>query len=77
MDDRGSAQQDGVVREWPDRGPWGNVFNKLLCVLAVAGIGLSVWAFVMEFIDLRDRGRAGITSRRRAAASSTPTPSSG
>lgn len=58
MDERGSAQRDEVVREWPDRGPWGNVFNKLLCVLAVAGIGLSVWAFVMEFIDLRDRGES-------------------
>ncbi|MFD6279993.1 hypothetical protein ACFWFI_31170 [Streptomyces sp. NPDC060209] len=64
VDERGNEQEDGVVREWPDRGPWGNIFNKLLCVLAVAGIGLSVWAFVMEFIDLRDRGE----SRERITA---------
>ncbi|WP_234351819.1 hypothetical protein [Streptomyces sp. NRRL S-4] len=64
MDERGSEQQDGLVREWPDRGLWGNASNMLLCVLAVAGIGLSGWAFVMEFIDLRDRGE----SRERISA---------
>lgn len=64
VDERGSAQQGGAAREWPDRGPWGNASNKLLCVLAVAGIGLSVWAFALELIDLRDRSE----SRERITA---------
>ncbi|MFD9501004.1 hypothetical protein [Streptomyces sp. NPDC060035] len=58
MDDRSSAQQASAVRERPDGGPWRNAFNTLLCVLAVAGIGLSGWAFAMEFIDLRDRSES-------------------
>ncbi|MFJ8888671.1 hypothetical protein ACIRJR_35460 [Streptomyces sp. NPDC102402] len=64
VDDRGSEQQESGIREWPDHGPWGNAFNILLCVLAVAGIGLSGWALVMEVVDLRDRGE----SRERIAA---------
>ena len=64
MNDRGSEQEESGIREWPDRGPWGNAFNIMLCVLAVAAIGLSGWALVMEVIDLRDRGE----SRERITA---------
>lgn len=55
MDDSRGAQPEGEPRPLPERGRGRDVVNKLLCVLAVVGIGLSIWAFVQEFIDLRDR----------------------
>ncbi|WP_326698851.1 hypothetical protein OG909_16985 [Streptomyces sp. NBC_01754] len=46
------------MRRRPGRGPRRELANKLLCVLAVAGTGLSLWAFTLEFTDHRDRAES-------------------
>ncbi|MEU4265665.1 hypothetical protein ACYCCF_15830 [Streptomyces argenteolus] len=54
MDDqRGARPPEESVR-----GPWRNALNTLFCVVAVAGLGLSAWAFVLQFIDIRDRAES-------------------
>lgn len=58
MDDLREAQPDRAPGLLPERGRRRDAVNKLLCVLAVAGIGLSLWAFVQEVVDLRARSES-------------------
>ncbi|MFF4163681.1 hypothetical protein [Streptomyces sp. NPDC001741] len=58
MDDLRGPQQAEPPELSPWCGRWRGATNKLLCVLAVAGIGLSLWVFVQEVIGLRDRAES-------------------
>lgn len=58
MDDTSAAGASGPIGEPTGRGRFPKALNALFCLVAVAGIGLSIWAIVMQVSDLRARSES-------------------
>lgn len=69
MDDGTRAEADVP----PGRGRLRGALNTVFVLVAVAGIGLSLWALVSDVLDLRTRAESRERIEEGAAVSSTPT----
>lgn len=58
MDETSAAGASGPIGEPTGRGRAAKAWNALFCLVAVAGIGLSIWAVVMQVSDLRARSES-------------------